>query len=264
MTQHLDFATLDGLAFAAERQRLSDKLPQLAARDLGPLVEMGLLARSGLLPEPGAAEWLQFSGLGAFYEAIKSGQRQWVCPDSRRIGFLRTERQPPLDESTWASFVFAAQRAAVDIGFSKGTAAQLAGALGELHSNLYEHSGASITGLIAFRASPDYFEFVVSDRGIGVLESLRGCADYSNLRDHGDALRLTLTEGVSRYGTNAGRGYGYRPLFVGLANLNGALRFRSGDHALLIDGTNPSLMTARVAQKPLLKGLLISVACRPR
>jgi len=135
-------------------------------------------------------------------------------------------------------------------------------AVGELYSNVYEHSGAAATGLVAFRALPHRFEFVVSDRGIGVLDSLRSCADYEALSDCGEALRLTLTDGVSRHGADAGRGRGFRPLFVGLANLDGALRFRSGDHALIIDGSNPSLMIARTAQKPPLKGFMISVACK--
>lgn len=261
MRANLDFTTLDGLAFAAQRGRLASVMPDLAMRELGPLVEMALLARGGLLPAPETAEWLRLDGLSALYGAIKSGRRQWICPDARRIGFLRTERRPPADEALWTGFGLAAQQAAVAAGFSARIAAQLAAALGELHSNVYEHSGALATGLVAFRAAPDRFEFVVSDRGIGVLGSLRSCADYAHLRDHGEALRLALTDGVSRHGVDAGRGHGFRPLFIGLANLNGALRLRSGDHALVIDGSTPSPMTARAAQKPHLKGFLVSVAC---
>jgi len=264
MTPPLDFTALDGLAFAAERGRLANGVPRLAARELGPLVEMALLARGGLLPAPETAKWLQLDGLGALYSAIKSGHRHWICPSARRIGFLRAEGRPPTDETIWTGFGLAAQQAAAAAGFPARIAAQLAAALGELHSNVYEHSGAPATGLVAFRAAPDRFEFVVSDRGLGVLESLRSCTDYSGLTDHGEALRLTLKDGVSRHGANAGRGFGFRPLFIGLANLNGALRFRSGDHALVIDGSNPSPMTARTAQKPSLKGLMISVACERR
>lgn len=99
---------------------------------------------------------------------------------------------------------------------------------------------------------------------MGVLESLRTCTERAGLEGHGDALRLTLTDGVSRHGVNCGRAHGFRPLFIGFANLNGVLRFRSGDHALIIDGSNPTLMTARTAQKPHLKGLLISVTCKRR
>jgi anti-sigma regulatory factor (Ser/Thr protein kinase) len=264
MTAPLDFTALDGLAFAAERGRLANGVPRLAAHELGPLIEMALLARGGLLPAPETAKWLQLDGLGALYSAIKRGHRRWICPSARRIGFLRMEGRPPTDETIWTGFGLAAQQAAAAAGFPARIAAQLAAALGELHSNVYEHSGAPATGLVAFLAAPDRFEFVVSDRGFGVLESLRSCTDYAGLTDHGEALRLTLTDGVSRHGANAGRGFGFRPLFIGLANLNGALRFRSGDHALVIDGINPSLMTARTAQKPSLKGLMISVACERR
>jgi anti-sigma regulatory factor (Ser/Thr protein kinase) len=261
MTAVLDFAMLDGMAFAAERGRLSGRAPDLVAYDLGPVVELDQLAAAGLLPSPERAEWLRLDGLGVLYREIASGRANWVCPDGRRIGFLRTTATVPSDERAWTAFGLAAQQAAVASGFSARIASQLAAAIGEMHSNIYEHSGASATGLVAFRVGANRFEFVAADRGIGVLESLRSCSDYSGMNDHAEALRLTLTDGVSRHGANIGRGRGFRPLFIGLANLNGSLRFRSGDHALVIDGSNASLMTARTAQKPYLNGFLISVAC---
>jgi anti-sigma regulatory factor (Ser/Thr protein kinase) len=261
MTAVLDFAMLDGMAFAAERGRLSGRALDLVAHDLGPVVELGQLAAAGLLPSPERAAWLRLDGLHPLYRAIASGRTHWVCPDGRRIGFLRTRAKLAADETVWTGFGLAAQKAALASGFSTRTAAQLAAAIGEMHSNVYEHSGASSTGLVAFRAGANRFEFVVADRGMGVLESLRSCSDYSGMNDHAEALRLTLTDGVSRHGANIGRGCGFRPLFIGLANLNGSLRFRSGDHALVIDGSNASLLTARTAQKPYLNGLLISVAC---
>jgi hypothetical protein len=260
MTAILDFVTLDGLAFAAERGRLSGRAPDLVARDLGPVVELAQLAAAGLLPAPERAEWLRLDGLAVLYRAIASRRPQWICPEGRRIGFLRMGAEPP-SETVWTGFGLAVQQAAAAAGFPARIAAQLAAAAGEMHSNIYEHSAAPATGLVAFRAVPNRFEFVVADRGIGVLESLRSCADYSGMSDHGEALRLTLSDGVSRYGANTGHGYGFRPLFIGLANLNGSLRFRSGDHALVINGSNPSLIMARAAEKPYLNGLLISVAC---
>lgn len=258
----LDFAALDGIAFAAERGRLHGReLPRLKAGDIGPVIELFQLAASGLVPTPRRAAWLFLDGLDAFERALDDGRSRWVCPEGRRIGFLRTQRSPPQDETLWTGFGLAAQQAATVAGFPRKIAAQLAAALGEIYSNIYEHSGAPGTGLIAFRAEPDRFEFAVADRGIGVLESLRTCGEYTALSDYDEALRLALTDGVSRYGRGTDRGHGFRPLFVGLANLNGALRFRSGDHALLIDGRNPSLMTARPAQKPRIPGFFISVIC---
>jgi hypothetical protein len=65
---------------------------------------------------------------------------------------------------------------------------------------------------------------------------------------------------VSRFGA-PDRGKGFRPIFTGLANLSGLLRFRSGDHALGIDGQSPSLVKAHTAQKLILPGFLASVTC---
>jgi hypothetical protein len=101
----------------------------------------------------------------------------------------------------------------------------------------------------------------VSDRGRGILETLRSCPTYSHVTDHGNALMLALTEGVSRYGPNTSHGFGFRPIFNGLANLRGLLRFRSGDHALTLDGTGPSLTSAKPAQKTPVSGFIASVTC---
>ena len=62
---------------------------------------------------------------------------------------------------------------------------------------------------------------------------------------------------------SSGRGNGFRDLFLGLAHLNADLRFRSGDHALLISGPRPELKTARLAQKTPFQGFLAAVRCQP-
>ena len=159
-------------------------------------------------------------------------------------------------------FGVAIQFAAVSAGFSRTIAAQLVGSIGEMQSNIYEHSQAPQTGIIAFRGRSGAFEFVVCDSGIGVLKSLTTCSEFQGISDHGQALQLTLSDGVSRYGRNSGRGLGFQPLFTGLANLNGALRFRSGDYALTIEGKDPQSLPARLWQKPKVQGFFASVTCR--
>ena len=256
----LDFNTLDDLAFAGERGRLSNvSLPTIAARDIGPVIEFAILAEIRKLPSPYTTPWLSLGGLAPLANALETGRSRWICPQSRSAGLLRTSPSDLQDPTIWTAFGLAAQQAATAAGFHRRTAAQLTAALGEFRSNIYEHANASHTGIVAFRGQPGQFEFVVADQGIGVLQSLRSAAAYAKLRDHGDALRLALSEGVSRYGPGVHRGYGFRPLFMGLANLKGSLRFRSGDHALLINGQDPTLMTARIAQKPTISGLLVSV-----
>lgn len=266
MADLLTYAVLDDLAFAAERGRL-DQLPNnlvLVAHDLGPLLEYVQLSLAQRLPPPDRAAWLSLNGSTALYAALSHRRGYWVCPHTRRLGVYRTHRRPPRDDTTWIQFGVAARHAAIQEGFPNTIAAQLVGAIGEIESNIYEHSGAPETGIIAFKATLGMFEFVVTDRGIGVLQSLRTCPEYASLSDHGEALQLALTDGVSRYGPGTNRGFGFQPLFTGLANLKGSLRFRSGDHALSIDGQDPVPRTIpmKLGKKPTIEGFFISVACR--
>lgn len=259
----LTFAALDGIAFAAARKRLG-ALPSgtaYAGRALGPFLELSQLAAGGLLPRPCDASWLVPGAMQAFDAALRSGRKQWVCPATAAAGFFCMGAQWNEDDTPWVGFQLAAQKAASAMGFHRRTAAQFAAALGEMFSNVHEHSGAPSSGIAAFMANGNAFEFAVADSGIGVRESLRSCADYAGLVDDGKALRLALTDGVSRFGALAGRGKGFRPIFVGLANLSGALRFRSGDHALVIDGQKIGDMSAVTAQKVPMAGFLASVSC---
>ena len=263
----LDFNMLDDLAFASERGRLTGvSLPTMVAKDMGPVMEFAVLAGIGKLPAPHAVPWLSLGRLEPLVHALAEGLRRWICPQSRSAGLLRTSQSDFQDPTIWTAFGLAAQQAAMAAGFERRTAAGLTAAIGEFHSNIYEHAAAPDTGLLAFCGRPGRFEFVVADGGIGVMESLRSAAAYARLRDHGDALQLALSDGISRHGAAATRGYGFRPLFIGLANLSASLRFRSGDHVLEIEGRNPTMVTARLARKPSISGLLISVlseATRP-
>lgn len=260
----MTFAELDGLAFAAQRGRLHEYSSDnpLSIGTLGPFLELILYGESGLLPPLHRAAWLALGSFAAFEAAYRGRKKQWICPASRSVGFFQTTREWQDDQTDWVGFGLAAQKAAEAAGFHRKTGAQFVAALGELVSNIHEHSGAPASGIAAFRTDNNGFEFAVADRGVGILESLRTCPDYAHLADHGEALRLALGEGVSRFGPGAMRGQGFRPLFVGLANLSGYLRFRSGDHALVIDGQGIDLMAAKTAQKAPLQGFLASVACR--
>jgi anti-sigma regulatory factor (Ser/Thr protein kinase) len=193
-------------------------------------------------------------------KALCQNQEAWTSPVDRRMGFIQAQRRDPGGDSRFTAFLMDAQRAARDVtGLTGTTPGQLAAAMEELEGNIHEHSVAIESGRLAFRAARDRFEFVVSDRGIGILRSLQRSPIYASLLDHGRALEEALKDGTSRFGNDGGRGYGFRPIFIGLANLAGSLRFRSGDHALLMDGTGPNLTTARLAQKANLDGFFASI-----
>jgi hypothetical protein len=259
----LNFHEVDDLGFAAASVRLdATNLPAgYAATTLGPLLELLHLAENQAFEDPVAGGWLSLNGAATLVNAIRSRRDSWICPNTRRLGFLRAVRQRSDRDEQRTSFLMDAKRAAREIaGLPGDSPGQLVGALGELESNIHEHSESAETGLLAFRAATGVFEFVVADSGIGVLASLQSSASFVSHNDHGKALQMCLTEGTSRFGEGANRGYGFRPLFIGLMNLQGYLRFRSGDHALILDGRSPQLGMARLEQKPFLNGFFASVS----
>lgn len=255
------FTVLDGLSFAAARQCL----PPLRAGayrfdGLGPVLELARLSTTGLLPPPTRANWLALEDAAGIADSLRCGRRTWTCRE-RKLGYLRMRAGEPDDDTEGNTFMLEVQRAASAAGFPPKLAAALAGAFEEIVGNVYDHSMNPATGIAAYRATPSRFEFVVSDGGVGVLNSLRTCPDYAHLTDHGEALRLTLKDGVTRYGKGASHGKGFRPIFVGLANLNGSLRFRSGDQALTIDGAIAGDIPTQTWEKVPGSGLVASVLC---
>jgi anti-sigma regulatory factor (Ser/Thr protein kinase) len=257
------FAILDDVAFAAERGRLTKDALEAGAyvlNDLGPGLEMAQLAAVRLLPPPSRAPWLSLGDFMPLWAALRDGRTIWRCPVSH-MGFQRLQSSRPEDPAAGAPFKVEAHKAALAVGLPSAVAAQLVGALEEMQGNVYDHSESPGSGIAAYRATARRFEFVVADRGIGALASLRSCPEYADLNDPADALRMTLTQGVSRYGSGTQHGNGFRPLFIGLANLNGALRFRSDAGALTLDGMNPSVVTAKLGTKPRMQGFFAAIVC---
>lgn len=267
-TTPLTFGAVDGLGFAAAAGRLksAEQSPRYLPTSLGPLLELLYLAAGGRLPSPVGSSWLTDNGAGPMISALSDNHECWVKASDRRMGFIRANRNRSTrnadTDTLLTSFLMDAQRAARDIaGLPGSTPGQLVAAMEELENNIHEHSEAPHTGVLAFRATPGVFEFVAADRGIGILQSLQRCSMFAGLQDHGKAIQTALSDGTSRFGSDGRRGHGFRPIFLGLANLQGSLRFRSGDHALVIDGTSPDLATAQLAQKPLIDGFLASIRC---
>ncbi len=262
---NLTFDVVDDLVTAHARGRLaSAPTVHFAATDICPLIELMMEAsdgRSGPLLKTG---WLDSVTQIDLRTALAGNQNLWL-DDTRRRGFMRTTFDPRLeaDDVQRNRFLIAARSAAEESGLPKTVAQSLAAALREMESNIHEHSGAAATGILAFQARPSLFEFVAADGGYGVLATLREDEEFADLTDHGLAMHAALQENVSRYGRISGHGNGFRDLFLGLAHLNADLRFRSGDHALLISGPQPELKTARLAQKSPFKGFLAAVRCQP-
>lgn len=260
--QELTQEVANGVLAALRKGRVHrDSIHNLVvAHEIGPALELGLAVAEGLRLPP----WSAGPTLVAFTDALRRGRRLWTSRTGRGVGFYRTLEEPETrDETHYTVFRARAQQAAEASGFPKRTAQALVGAMGEIEGNIYEHSGLHQSGILAFQGGPNIFTFVVADAGMGALASLRQSPQFRTLDDHGDALRLALTDGVSRLShLDPARGMGFHDLFVGLASLRGSLRFASGDHALIIDGASPSLASHRLIQKEQSRGFVASVICR--
>ena len=234
----------------------------LEARQLGPLLESVHLSLCGVLPSLTNIN-VATNPVSQIVRAIYTDSECWSGPNgAEEVALIRVRNRVQSYEDRLVQFFVRAQTAGHRVArLSKDVARNLVIAMRELESNIFEHAEAQDTGVLSFRAELGVFEFVVADLGIGILNSLQSKGDFLYLRDEGSALRAALTEGVSRYGRGSRRGFGFRPIFQGLIDHHGELRFRSGDHALMIENIQPQLASARIAQKSRIQGFFASVRC---
>jgi anti-sigma regulatory factor (Ser/Thr protein kinase) len=251
--QELDFQLLDDLVLAHQSATISpDALPGLEACAMAPLLE---------LRHCGALEWCAHTlNVGPYAGILGACGRtdSWFSGHDRQ-GYLSVEASSR-SHAAWTEFAMKAKRAAVNTGFAADDAGQLVAAMGELSSNIVEHSERMKSGYLAYEATPGQFEFVAADAGVGILASLRSRPSFATLADAGAALSLALSDGVSRF-EDASRGRGFRPIFIGLANASEHLRFRSDDHCREIYRKDGQLR-ASTKQRANLQGFFAAALCK--
>ena len=258
-----DFAGADDLLWAAQSGKLTQMGGVCVARSgrIGPLVEM-LMARQSM---PLAFTTVKFEApfASTIARAISAGRIGGTAFRSRAGVFpLRCYADEGDGADRWALWRSRAEQAAIAVGFPRPLAAGIIGAMGELRENVFRHSRNADSGLAAYAATVDGFEIVISDAGIGVLESLHEHPDYADLADSGAALKVAVEDGNSRLGRASGNGFGMGQMFRALTNHDGDLRFRSEDHALIVRGHSPSLQgSVELAHKARLGGLTVTVRC---
>ena len=260
----LSFDFLDDLAIASSRSFIDHRshLSKQRIGRIGPLLELFCLDRANILPFDVCPSCATARILLLICDPRQTGRGSYIETNGARIGLLCTSRQPGgNDDTQWIVFCRKAQEAA-ELSLPKPIAQGIVGAMREIEENVHVHSERSRDGVVGYRGTSREFEIGVVDSGIGVLESLRKSPNYRHLIDAGTAIKTALSDGQSRFRhQNHGRGYGFRSLFTGLANLNGELRFRSADHALTIDGSAPSIIEAQLSQKINVPGFLASIVC---
>ena len=242
MRHRADFSFSDDLLSEAWHGRLRNlgEIVVLNSGRIGPLIE--LVSAATQIP----SEYQSISFAGTF--ALKLRQA-WEAGQPFGGGYgeqvgafpLPLENLVEASNPDWQQWLLHAENAAKVKGFPAQVVASLIGALLDMEDNVYEHSGAAQTGLVAYTVTDRSFEFVVADRGIGVLDTLRQNPAYAHLADAGAALTEAIRPGVSRFPAATGRGQGFVQLCRSMVTHRVELRFRSGDHALTLSPTNNPL-----------------------
>ena len=245
----LTFDLLDDLLLATERGR-----PTPASVKTGPLLGPAVELLQFGYGHGDAVRQAPSLELEAARKCLQTGLPTYLR--EKTVGFAPARRVlREGDDVHRDDFMFALHKAMLAVGMPPGFVAGFVGALGEMESNIHEHSGAVDTGIMAFSVTESHAEWIVADRGRGVLSGLN--ATYPSMNDASVALRFALTDGASRYRTK-GRGNGFRQLFKALAARRASLRFRSDDQLLTIEGVTPDLSSARLQQRAHVLGLSVS------
>ncbi len=258
--KELSFHTLDqiGLGFSQGLFQSAVALPfRFFPTRLGPMIEFAQLVEGGVLP----AQLRQLIDAGSLPGIRFLFQNQAPAEDLPGFGHLRLgDAYDDQQDMRWTAFSVKANRAAQTL-FPPSLAGQLVAAIRELHSNIYEHSRRSRTGVVAFAAHASSFEAIVADSGIGVFESLRSNPAHASLKSHAQALQLAIQPGVSRHAGEPLRGHGFDRMLTGLLNRQCTLRFRSGTGAIEVDGRSSGNPLPIITDRACIPGFLISIEC---
>jgi len=258
----LTYDIADDIALALESGAAAIvDLPEFYVYDVSPALELVHCRPEVASSFNGPRGWLDIQAAEALLVASIGNLNTFISTDGRQgmISVAEISR----NATAWTDFAVKLKAAAGEAGFSSDHGGKLLAAVREFSSNVIEHSEKIETGQVLFAAQPGRFEFVVRDRGIGVLESLRKNPKFAKLNDAGSAIELALQEGVSRHVEEPGHGFGFRPVFVGLANVSEYIRFRSGDHCREYFQKPGGSIDAHTKQSSRLNGFCCTVICTP-
>lgn len=166
-------------------------------------------------------------------------------------------------DDQWTLYQDRFRRAMVDNGFGKKIATGLSMAMAEMADNVIQHSGtdkqSQANAVVGYHVMDGSMTYAVADVGRGILKSLRQKEHWQKLQNSEDALVAVIRDGATRR-ENESRGEGFRHVLNALTDLNGHLRFRSGNGCLAVDGRGDARKFI-VKKVPELIGFQLTVTC---
>jgi hypothetical protein len=231
-----DFAISDRITLRCSK---SSGCTEVDARtlQLGPSIEL-LAFRRRSIP-PGAELKLMGNGT-SLSKALKAmpSDTAWAYRTSGSTGALRVQAGRPsdVDDIVQQQFLMDIRKRLEQEGIPRSSAQALTGAAGELIDNIGQHAGTRCEALAAFDITPGNLWLAVGDSGVGALATYRAMPEVQSARQ---ALEVAVVEHRSSTGDPA-RGLGFRQVLGALRSMDAALRVRSGDASLEIEGIGGS------------------------
>ena len=231
-----DFAAADRATLRCSRV-LGLTEVDASAVALGPLVELLTFRRRSV---PANSE-LKLSGNGTHLSiALKAmhADAAWAYQTSGAVGALRLQPGRPSndDDIVQQQFLMDIRKRLEIDGVSKSSCQALTGAAGELIDNIGQHAGPQGEALAAFEISAGSFWLTVGDSGVGALATYAAMQDVQTARQ---AMEAAVIAHRSSTGDPA-RGLGFQQVLNALRSMDAALRVRSGDASLEIEGAGGS------------------------
>jgi hypothetical protein len=193
------------------------------------------------------------------YRAVKSANwpAQKAPKEIRRNGLVVLVLPGSDQNSWWIEQLKLLRNELIKNEFPEALGGALTGSVGEMVDNAWLHRETFDPPLLAYQVRRKQFAFSVADTGIGVLKSLTQSPKYNWLSSSMEAIEFAIQPGVSRLKNG---GMGFPSMIKAMANLWGNARIRSGDAALIIDGTK-EIRSNNFISLPELPGLHVSVRC---
>ena len=184
---------------------------------------------------------------------------------SKEFEFIKTpETENEIDDVRWESFLNRVKSAGIKAGLEDSFSGALSATLGEMVENIILHSEKSFTGIAGYQWKNNEFEYVVADAGIGVMNSFIQNPDYKWIQDSSQALKTAIKNGETRFGKGERHGTGFN-LLLNIAKRNSYLRFRSGNHSLILNGKDAEQIGSILEETFVcsnFSGFLISFTCQ--
>jgi len=154
-------------------------------------------------------------------------------------------------------FVAASGRLAKEAGMPVEASRIFKGVFGELIDNVSQHAGIGAKGLAAYELKANNISLVVADSGQGVVQGyVESQPELAGLGAM-DALERAVQQHKSRF-KEPGRGTGFSTVLRATRAMDAALRVRSDDASIEIEGPSDSA-TWYVRDQPMLRGFVVSL-----